>query len=226
MRTRVKICGLTREQDVDAAVRAGADAIGLVFYPKSPRAVQVEQAQALARRAAPWVSVVGLFVNASRAEILNTAAQVGLSHIQLHGDESAADCQDLGRPVIKAVRMGTALHTDDALVKFVQPYIAVSSLLFDADSAGFGGSGHAFDWSRLLAVRAMLAGRWVLSGGLHAESVGQAIQMLAPDAVDVSSGVEQIEQGVVQRGRKDPARIRSFMAAVQAADETKQKDFT
>ena len=221
-RTRVKICGLTREQDVDAAVQAGADAIGLVFYPKSPRAVTPEQAQMLVRRAGPWVSVVGLFVNASRAEVLQTAQQVGLSHIQLHGDESAADCADLGRPVIKAIRMGSSLEEEAALVKFVQPYLAVSTLLFDADSAGYGGSGHGFEWGRLAPVLSMMEGHWVLSGGLHAESVGQAIRVLAPPAVDVSSGVEQIEQGVVQRGRKDSARIRSFMAAVRVADETKQ----
>ncbi|CAM8635492.1 TrpF Phosphoribosylanthranilate isomerase [Burkholderiales bacterium] len=221
-RTRVKICGLTREQDVDAAVQAGADAIGLVFYPKSPRAVTPEQAQMLARRAGPWVSVVGLFVNASRAEVLQTAQHVGLSHIQLHGDESAADCADLGRPVIKAIRMGSSLEEEAALVKFVQPYLAVSTLLFDADSAGYGGSGHGFEWGRLAPVLSMMEGHWVLSGGLHAESVGQAIRVLAPPAVDVSSGVEQIEQGVVQRGRKDSARIRSFMAAVRVADETKQ----
>lgn len=221
-RTRVKICGLTREQDVDAAVQAGADAIGLVFYPKSPRAVTPEQAQMLVRRAGPWVSVVGLFVNASRAEVLQTAQQVGLSHIQLHGDESAADCADLGRPVIKAIRMGSSLEEEAALVKFIQPYLAVSTLLFDADSAGYGGSGHGFEWGRLAPVLSMMEGRWVLSGGLHAESVGQAIRVLAPPAVDVSSGVEQVEQGVVQKGRKDAARIRSFMAAVRVADETKQ----
>jgi len=219
MRTRIKICGLTREQDVDAAVRAGADAIGLVFYPKSPRAVGLEQAAALARRAAPWVSVVGLFVNAGRAEILHTAQQVGLSHIQLHGDEQPADCTDLGRPVIKAVRMGSALDSEAALLKFVTPFLPAASLLFDTDSAGFGGSGHAFDWGRLMNIQGLLEGRWVLSGGLEAGTVGRAIQTLHPPAVDVSSGVEAVDQGVVQKGRKDPVRMESFVAAVRQADD-------
>lgn len=218
MRTRVKICGLTREEDIDAAVRAGADAVGLVFYPKSPRAVGLEQAAALARRAAPWVSVVGLFVNASRGEILQTAQAAGLSHVQLHGDESPGDCSDLGRPVIKAIRMGSALSSEDALVKSTAAFLPVASVLFDTDTPGFGGSGHAFDWGRLLPIRDQLQGRWVLSGGLNSETVGAAIRRLSPPAVDVSSGVEQVEQGVLQRGLKDAARIQSFMAAVRQAD--------
>lgn len=223
MRTRVKICGLTRAEDVRAAVAAGADAIGLVFYPDSPRAVGVEAARALLQEVPPWVARVGLFVNANRANILETAQAVGLSHLQLHGDESPADCQDLGLPVIKAIRVSAALVADSArLIKLVSGFEGCAGLLFDSDSAGFGGSGEAFDWSALSPLAEQLGSRWVLSGGLGPENVARAIGQLAPPAVDVSSGVEQRIGDVVQRGVKDALRMDAFMTAVAEADRKRR----
>lgn len=227
MRTRIKICGLTREQDVDAAVKAGADAIGFVFYPQSPRAVSVETAQKLARRLPAWVASVGLFVNASRDEMLSVCDRAGLSHIQLHGDEPPEHCAGLGRPVIKAIRVKTGLSSVDSgieasrIQRLVASYRGVChAVLFDAESQGFGGSGQPFDWSILSAA---LAGApefgptWVLSGGLESGSVGRAIQSLRPPCVDVSSGVELMESGKPVKGVKDAARISEFVAAVSAA---------
>lgn len=227
MRTRIKVCGLTRESDVDAAVAAGVDAVGFVFYAASPRAVSQEQARALVRRLPAWVSAVGLFVNSPRETILQVADQVGLSHIQLHGDETPGDCQGLGRPVIKALRVKTGLASAlaaaeaDRLAGLIQDFSGCQAVLFDADSAGFGGSGQAFDWSILSLALAKAPGlppTWVLSGGLESGSVGQAIAALRPPCVDVSSGVELIQDGVTKKGIKDPQRIAQFVAAVSAAD--------
>lgn len=217
MRTRIKICGITRVEDARAAAAVGADAIGLVFYPKSPRAVGLEQARALAKAVAPWMSVVGLFVNAGRAQVLETAEAVGLSHIQLHGDEDPAACQDLGRPVVKALRVSAAT-TAEGLITLVQRFQDDATLLFDADSSGFGGSGMAFDWQILKDVGPHLPANWVLSGGLEAGTVAQAIAMLAPPAIDVSSGVEQrLENGTPLKGVKDVDRMKAFVNAVASA---------
>lgn len=227
MRTRIKVCGLTRESDVDAAVAAGVDAVGFVFYAASPRAVSPDQARALVRRLPAWVSAVGLFVNSPRDTILRVADQVGLSHIQLHGDETPSDCQGLGRPVIKALRVKTGLAPAlaaaeaDRLAGLIQDFSGCQAVLFDADSAGFGGSGQAFDWSILSSALAKAPGlppTWVLSGGLESGSVGEAIAALRPPCVDVSSGVELIQDGVTRKGIKDPQRIAQFVAAVNAAD--------
>lgn len=227
MRTRIKVCGLTRESDVDAAVAAGVDAVGFVFYAASPRAVSPEQARALVRRLPAWVSAVGLFVNSPRETVLQVADQAGLSHIQLHGDETPSDCQGLGRPVIKALRVktglapGLAAAETDRLARLIQDFSGCQALLFDADSAGFGGSGQAFDWSILYSALAKAPGlppTWVLSGGLESGSVGEAIAALRPPCVDVSSGVELIQDGVTKKGIKDPQRIAQFVAAVNAAD--------
>lgn len=241
MRTRIKVCGLTREQDVDAAVEAGTDALGFVFYEQSPRAVSVAQARLLIRRLPAWVSAVGLFVNAPRDQILATADQAGISHIQMHGDESPEDCLGLGRPVIKAIRIrgrqatGQSGQSDAAeaqnaaaesqrIQDQVERYAECHAVLFDADSAGFGGSGQAFDWGLLERVVAKAPGfmpTWVLSGGLESGSVGRAIQALRPPCVDVSSGVELLQQGKPVKGIKDARRINEFIAAVQAADQKK-----
>jgi len=217
MRTRIKICGITRLEDAQAAAALGADAIGLVFYPKSPRAVGLEQAQCLAKAVAPWMSVVGLFVNSERAQVLETAQAVGLSHIQLHGDEDRAACQDLGRPVVKALRVSAAT-TADGLITLVSRFQDDATLLFDADSSGFGGSGMAFDWQILKDVRPHLPANWVLSGGLEAGTVARSIAMLAPPAVDVSSGVEQLVDGAPVKGVKDLDRMKAFVNAVARAD--------
>lgn len=221
MRTRIKICGLTRPDDVDAAVEAGVDAIGLVFYAASPRFVDTETARQLVRRLPAWMASVGLFVNASREQILRTADAVGLSHLQLHGDETAADCLGFGRPVIKAIRLpaGQGGLSAAALVKLAEPYRECAAVLFDADSAGFGGSGQSFDWACLDRAREDLGQAWVLSGGLSVDNVGEAVRRLRPPAVDVSSGVEAVIEGKSQKGIKDSGRISAFVSAVRAADQ-------
>lgn len=228
MRTRIKICGLTRPDDVDAAVEAGVDAIGLVFYAASPRFVDTETARQLVRRLPAWMASVGLFVNASREQILRTSDAVGLSHLQLHGDETPADCQGFGRPVIKAIRLpaspaGQSGLDGAALIKLIQPYGDCAAVLFDADSAGFGGSGQSFDWSCLADSASTLGRAWVLSGGLSLDNVADAIKRLRPPAVDVSSGVEQIVDGRPQKGIKDSVRIQAFVNAVRMADQDMEK---
>ena len=228
MRTRIKICGLTRPQDVDAAVEAGVDAIGLVFYPASPRFVEIETARQLVRRLPAWMASVGLFVNASRDQILRTAEAVGLSHLQLHGDETPMDCQGFGRPVIKASRLPTAPAGQggldgSALIKLTKPYGDCAAVLFDADSAGFGGSGQSFDWGCLTDSASTLGRAWVLSGGLSLDNVADAVKRLRPPAVDVSSGVEQIVDGRPQKGIKDSVRIQAFVNAVRMADQDMEK---
>jgi phosphoribosylanthranilate isomerase len=226
MRTRVKICGLTREQDIDAAVEAGVDALGFVFYSQSPRSISPMRARELIRQVPAWVATVGLFVNATRQEILQTADQAGVSHLQLHGDEPPEDCEGLGRPLIKALRVKTGLSgetlTAEAarLLALVKAYSGCQALLFDSESAGFGGSGQAFDWAVLETVLAQSPSRrttWVLSGGLESDSVGNAVTRLSPPCVDVSSGVELLKNGKPLRGIKDAARIAAFMDAVRAA---------
>lgn len=221
MRTRVKICGLTREGDVDAAVEAGADALGFVFYEKSPRYVSPHQARRLIQRLPPWVSPVGLFVNAAREVIESTADAVGLAMVQLHGDESPELCSAIGRPVIKAIRLGGVLNDPQALENLCDHYADCQSLLFDSDSSGFGGSGRRFDWGLLAPVLPRLGHRWVLSGGLGPEQVGAAIAKLMPPAVDVSSGVEEQDHGEPRKGLKDAARMQAFLSAVSQADAQK-----
>lgn len=205
MKTRIKICGLTREADVDAAVAAGADAIGFVFYPPSPRYVTPERAAELARRVPPFVDVVGLFVNASAEEIGATCASVPLNLLQFHGDETPAFCRSFARPWLRAARVRPGLD----LVEFARSYSDARGLLLDAFVEGYGGGGHVFDWT---LIPPGLPGHLVLSGGLHADNVGDAIRRVRPVAVDVSSGVE------AGKGIKDHDKIAAFVAAVRAAD--------
>lgn len=226
MRTRIKICGLTREHDVDAAIEAGVDALGFVFYGQSPRAVSAKRACELIRRVPAWVATVGLFVNASREEILRTADSAGVSHLQLHGDEPPEACEGYGRPLIKALRVKPGLDVEATAQEIarvtaqVKAYEHCQALLFDSDSAGFGGSGQAFDWAVIEAVLAQFPSRqatWVLSGGLESGSVAQAIHRLCPPCIDVSSGVEALQEGKPLKGVKDPARIMKFVQAVRDA---------
>ncbi len=223
MRTRVKICGLTQPEDALQACRLGADAIGLVFYEKSPRAVNLEQAVAIRKVLPAWVCSVGLFVNSPADKIIATAQAVGLSHIQLHGDETPEMAAQLGRPVIKAIRLSPLLRPDsvemDVLLQQVQAWHELAqAILFDADSAGFGGSGTRFDWGLLPKLTAQLQDRWVLSGGLSPSNVAQAIQAVSPPCVDVSSGVELEEQGILHKGRKDLRKMKDFLQAVSQVD--------
>jgi phosphoribosylanthranilate isomerase len=213
-RTRIKLCGLSREADVAHAVELGADALGFVFYPKSPRAVDAARAAALVREVPPFVSLVGLFVNATADEIARVTSEVPLSLLQFHGDETPEQCETLGRavrlPWIRALRVGPQTASAD-LVELAGQYSAARGLLYDTLVADYGGSGKVFDWS---LIPAGLARRAVLSGGLSSRNVGEAIRRLRPFAVDVSSGIEV--EGA--KGVKDPARMTEFVRAVRAAD--------
>ena len=204
-RTRIKICGVSREADIAAAVEAGADAIGLVFHRGSPRFVQPERAAELARSLPPFVTPVGLFVNAAQADVEHVLALIPALVLQFHGDESPEACNAFGRPYLRAARMTPGFD----LLDFSRRYSEAQGLLLDAHVEGFGGGGKAFDWS---LVPAGVVHPLVLSGGLHAENVVAGIQQLRPWAVDVSSGVEST------RGMKDAAKIRRFCDAVREAD--------
>ena len=203
-RTRVKICGITNREDALAAVKAGADALGFVFFAKSPRAVAVETAAEIIALLPPFVASVGLFVNEDRAVIETTAQRCGLDLIQLHGDELPEDCVFPGRKVIKALRV-----RDGESLKVADRY-QVTGLLLDAWSDKvYGGSGESFDWSLL---RDFAAGHPViLAGGLTPQNVAAAIAEVRPYAVDVSSGVEAVP------GKKDPAKVLEFIRQVNAA---------
>ncbi|MBD9417615.1 phosphoribosylanthranilate isomerase [Achromobacter sp. ACM04] len=214
MRTRIKICGLTREQDIDAAVAAGVDAIGFVFYPKSKRCLTPTRAAQLRRMVPAFVDVVALFVNAQETEVQAVLDQVKPELLQFHGDETPQDCAHYGHRFLRAFRAGApGLDTAENLASTCRAYGEAAGWLFDSYSAGYGGSGHGFDYALLDEVRADPVSRpLILSGGLNAENVGQAVELVRPWAVDVSSGVE-LEQGI-----KSSDRISFFVAAAQAAD--------
>jgi phosphoribosylanthranilate isomerase len=202
MRTRVKICGITSRQDAQLAVRHGADALGLVFYPPSPRCVSVEVARDIVAGLPPFVCVVGLFVNPSREEIGAVLGAVRIDLLQFHGSECPDYCAEHGRPYIKAIRMrpDVDLHAEQAR------YATASGLLLDAYRPGVpGGTGEAFDWSR---IPADLAGSVILAGGLTPDNVADAVRQVRPYAVDVSGGVER------EKGIKDPDKIARFMRGV------------
>lgn len=205
-RTRVKICGITRIEDALVAAQSGADAIGLVFYPQSPRAVSVEAARAICAALPPFVTTVGLFVDAEPESLRAVLRDVPLDVLQFHGAEAAAYCTQFGRPFLKALRMREA--TDVAAVR--AEFRAASALLLDTYRAGVpGGTGEVFDWQR---VPRELADEIVLAGGLNPDNVAAAIAMVRPYAVDVSGGVESAP------GIKDAQRIAAFIAAVRRAD--------
>lgn len=204
-RTRIKICGLTREADLDAAVEAGADAVGFVFYAKSPRHVPLARAAELARRLPAFVMPVGLFVNAAAEEVQAAAAAIPQLLLQFHGDESPAQCARSGRPWLRAARMAPGFD----LLDFATRFHDAQALLLDAFVEGYGGGGKVFDWS---LVPANVPRPVVLSGGLHAGNVTDGILQVRPWAVDVSSGVE------AAKGIKDAALIRRFCEAVREAD--------
>lgn len=205
--TRVKICGLTREADVDAAVSAGANAIGFVFYPPSPRYIDFDSAARLAKRIPPFVDVVGLFVNASPDTVITACEALPINLLQFHGDENADYCRQFSRPWLRAARVRAGLD----LVEFAGEFSDARGLLLDAFVEGYGGGGHVFDWT---LIPPGLPGHVVLSGGLTPDNVGEAIQRVRPVAVDVSSGVE------MSKGIKDHEKIAAFMAAVRKADES------
>jgi len=205
VRTRIKICGVRRESDVEAAVEAGADAIGLVFYAPSPRHLSVSRAAELARALPAFVTPVGLFVNAAVPEVEAAVAAIPGLMLQFHGDETPGFCARFARPYLKVVRMVTGVDLLDSSRRFA----SAQALLLDAPVEAYGGGGKVFDWS---LVPASVARPVVLSGGLHAGNVIAGIQQVRPWAVDVSSGVEST------RGVKDAALIRGFCEAVREAD--------
>jgi phosphoribosylanthranilate isomerase len=212
---RVKICGITRQEDLAAACAAGADALGFVFYAKSPRNVAIAQAAALVRRLPPFVQSVGLFVDADPAFITAVLAEVPLDLLQFHGDETAADCARHQRPWIKAIRV--APETD--LLKCAADFAGSRGLLLDAFVPGVpGGTGERFDWSLIPSGFPLPV---VLSGGLEPENITAAVRQTRPWAVDVSSGVEQsrVIDGatVIAKGIKDASKIAQFIAKAKAA---------
>jgi len=203
MRTRVKICGITRPEDGQFAAKLGADAIGLVFYASSPRAVDIETAQAICAVLPPFVTKVGLFVNAKRDEIHKVLEAVPLDLLQFHGDEAPADCEGFGRPYLKALRMAAGI---DVLAE-LKAFSGAAGILLDSYQAGVpGGTGQIFDWSR---VPAQLDQAVILAGGLNPQNVAMAIEQVRPYAVDVSGGVE------AAKGIKDRDKMMAFMYEVQ-----------
>ena len=217
-RTRIKICGLTRKEDVETVVRAGADALGFVFYPRSPRFVTPEKAAELSTQVPAFVSTVGLFVNADCCDVENAARLAHLSLLQFHGDESPQACHEAalaaGLPFIRVFRVRPDTTPDD-LLQYERIYRNASpffkGLLLDTWTDAYGGAGRIFDWS---LVSKEIGPRVVLSGGLNAQNVAGAIARLRPFAVDVSSGVE------AARGIKDAVKVHAFIQAVRKADET------
>lgn len=216
-RTRIKICGLTREADVDAAVEAGADAIGFVLYAASPRHVTAQRAGELARRLPPFVTPVLLFVNADAAAIGQGLQAVPNALLQFHGDETAQDAIGLagGRPYLRAARIPTGpAGAGFDLLKYASDHAGAQAILLDALVDGYGGGGHSFDWTAFPWSHPQLnaSSRLVLSGGLTPANVTDGIRLVRPWAVDVSSGVE------VSKGIKDAGKMQSFVAAVRQAD--------
>ena len=200
---RVKICGITRVEDALAAAAAGADAIGLVFYAKSPRAVDIEQAREILAALPPFVTTVGLFVDAERSELERILASVPLDLLQFHGDESVQQCEAFGRPYIKALRV----KAGDDIAAQVARYPSAQGILLDAYVEGVpGGTGEAFDWS---LIPQMLSKPLILAGGLRPDNVAEAVSRVRPYAVDVSGGVE------ASKGVKDVEKVGAFIRAAR-----------
>ncbi len=205
MRTRIKICGITRAQDGVAAAQAGADAIGLVFYPPSPRFLNVERAREIRDALPPFVQTVALFVNPDAAQVAQVIGRVQPALLQFHGEETPAFCAQFGLPYVKACRVAPGVD----LLKYLRPFSTASGWLLDAHVEEYGGVGASFDWS---LVPPSLERPLVLSGGLTRENVAAAVRRVKPWAVDVSSGVESA------KGIKDAAKIAAFIAEVRNAD--------
>jgi phosphoribosylanthranilate isomerase len=205
-RTRIKICGITRNCDALAAVEAGADALGLVFYPASPRAVTVDDAELIIASLPPLISLVGLFVNATAGQVQQVCSRLPLGLLQFHGNESADFCAGFELPWMKALRVAS----DSNVAEMMEPYSAASAILLDTWRAGTpGGTGESFNWD---LVPAQTDQTLVLAGGLNAGNVAAAIEQVHPFAVDVSGGVE------ISPGIKDPREIAKFIAAVRSAE--------
>jgi phosphoribosylanthranilate isomerase len=205
VRTRVKICGITRKDDAREAARAGADAIGLVFYPQSPRFLSVERAVEIRDALPPFVQAVALFVNPDAAQVAQVIGRVRPAMLQFHGAESPEFCGQFGVPYIKACRVKPGVD----LLEYLRPFSRASAWLFDSYVPEYGGVGESFDWS---LVPAAGDHPLILSGGLARDNVAEAIRRVRPWGVDVSSGVESA------KGIKDAAKIAAFIAEVRNAD--------
>ena len=202
MRTRAKICGITRLEDALAAVEYGADAIGLVFYKPSPRYVSIEQAAAISAALPPFVSVVALFVDPTQAEVNAVLSRVRIDVLQFHGEESEVACAQYSLPYLKVIRV----KTDTNLIQYAQAYGTAKALLLDTYSEhAVGGTGQVFDWS---LIPNSLPVPIILAGGLTPENVNEAVKQVKPYAVDVSGGVE------TSKGIKNSVKIAAFMAAI------------
>ncbi len=208
MRTRVKICGVTRPADAAAAAQAGADAIGLNFYPPSPRYLNAERAVEIRDALPPFVQAVAVFVNPDAAQVAQVLGRVRPSMLQFHGEESPEFCAQFGVPFIKAVRMGSRVSSGADALEYLRPFSRAAAWLFDSHVPQYGGVGESFDWSLVPAAETSV----ILSGGLSSANVAEAIRRVHPWGVDVSSGVE------AAKGLKDAAKIAAFMAEVRNAD--------
>ena len=209
MRTRIKICGITRAADGRAAADAGADAIGLVFYPPSPRFLAHERAREIRDAVPPFVSTVALFVNPSRDEVQAVLERVWPAMLQFHGEETPEFCASFGVPYVKACRVRNGVSAGVDLIEYLRPFSGAAGWLLDSHVDEYGGVGESFDWSLVPEARIRPL---VLSGGLTRENVRDAVRRVRPWAVDVSSGVESA------KGIKDAAKIAAFIAEVRHAD--------
>lgn len=215
LRTRIKFCGITSVEEVRAAVAAGADAIGLVFYPGSPRYLPITQARTIAEAVPAMVTVTGLFVDPSVDQVVEHLQGLRLDLLQFHGDENATFCAGFDRPYMKAIRVKAGLDIPAAVTAFPD----AAAILLDAwDEGAPGGTGRVFDWQ--VVQEAVSRDRLVLAGGLNPDNVGAAIRQLSPYAVDVSSGIEETP------GRKSVRRMQQFALAVQNARSNSSEEQT
>lgn len=204
IQSKVKICGITSIADAEAAVEAGADALGLVFYPPSPRCIDIEEASQIVAAVGPFVCTVGLFVNEDPARVTDILSKTRLQLLQFHGDENGDYCEKFQRPYIKAVRMGPGQPVE----ALFEDYPAASAVLYDGWKPGeYGGTGTTFDWRRVVGIR---GGKVILAGGLTPDNVADAVAVARPYAVDVSGGVES------GPGRKDHGKLRAFVSAAKS----------
>ncbi len=213
MRTRIKICGITRLQDARAAAEAGADAIGLVFYPHSPRYLSAERAVEIRDALPPFVQTVALFVNPDAAQVAQVMQRVRPALLQFHGDEAPEFCAQFGVPFVKAYRVRSAASSGNDALEYLRPFSRAAAWLFDSHVPEYGGVGESFDWSLLPAASSASRDRpFILSGGLSRGNIAEAIRRVRPWGVDVSSGVDSA------KGFKDAAKIAAFIAEVRNAD--------
>jgi phosphoribosylanthranilate isomerase len=209
VRTRIKICGITRAQDARAAARAGADAIGLVFYPPSPRYLSAERAVEIRDALPPFVQSVALFVNPDAAQVAQVLQRVRPALLQFHGEETPEFCAQFGVPFVKAYRVRSGASAGEHALEYLRPFSRAAAWLFDSHVPEYGGAGETFDWSVLPATEERPV---ILSGGLSRDNVAEAVRRVRPWGVDVSSGVESA------KGVKDAAKIAAFIAEVRNAD--------